>query len=351
MVEVPTGRHRNSGHPHSYPPARHGGDVKLTEYFDNFMKNTVNIDASRLRDLDERVETLYSVLRGHSDLGAMVLGKKPQGSWAHETIIRPLEGNEFDADFMLCIREQAGWTPAQYIDAIYVALRSHGTYKDKVEKKNRCVRVVYANDCHIDIVPFIELADGRKVIACSETDEWEETDPDAFTAWMKKQDDTAQGNLRRVIRLMKYLRDHHMHFKTSRSVILTILLGERVSAVNKLDRPNCYGDLPTAFVHIVEDLRDWMDARPNLPPLPDPSGANNDFDHRWNQSSYDNLRAKVEQIAADARAALDAAGTDDSHALWKKVFGDDFKKPPPQGNGARLGSGAVLPSVQSGRDG
>lgn len=325
--------------------------MKLIGYFDAFMNNTVNIDDSRLRDLDHRVETLYDVLCADTELGPFVVGKKPQGSWAHETIIRPVDGNEFDADFMVCITEQDGWTPRQYINAVYGALRRHGTYKDKVKKKNRCVRVVYANECHIDIVPFVELTDGRKVIANHETDEWEETDPDAFTEWMRSQDATAQGNLRRVIRLAKYLRDHHLHFKRSRSVILTILLGERVSPYNKVTKPDYYGDLPTAFVHILEDLDSWMDLRPTLPQLPDPSGANNDFNHRWDQDSYDNLRSKVKQIAEDARAALDAPDVEASHTLWKKVFGDDFKKPKSNTGRSRGAPGLVVPTVQSGRDG
>ena len=233
--------------------------MKLISYFDAFMANTVNIDDSRLRYLKERVDTIYGVLSNDAALGPVVLDIEPQGSWAHETIIKPVAGNEFDADFMLVMDEQDGWTPRDYIDAVYKALRRHGTYKDKVKKKNRCVRVIYANDCHIDIVPFVILSDGRKVIANHETDAWEETDPEAFTKWMKDQDDAAERNLRRVIRLMKYLRDHHMHFKQTRSVILTVVLGERVSESNKLSNPAYYRDLPSSFVHILEDLDAWMD--------------------------------------------------------------------------------------------
>ena len=242
--------------------------MKLLTYFDDFMKSTVNINDSRLRDLNDRVGTLYGLLSNDSDIGSIVLDKNPQGSWAHRTIIKPVTGNEFDADFMLVMEEQNGWTPRDYIKTVYAALRRHGTYKDKTKKKNRCVRIVYANDCHIDIVPFVVLADGRQVIANHETDEWEETDPDAFTAWLKHQDDIAQGNLRLVIRLTKYLRDHHMHFKRTRSVILTVLLGERVSATKKIFDPGYYADLPTAFVHILEDLSRWMPS--TLPHLPRP---------------------------------------------------------------------------------
>lgn len=329
--------------------------MKLLTYFDAFMKNTVNLNDSRLRDLDSRVEILYAALCAAESLASIILGKDPQGSWAHKTIIKPVNGREFDADFMLIMEEQSGWSPRDYINAVYSAFRQNSTYKDMVVKKNRCVRIVYANDCHIDIVPFVCLSDGRQVIANHETDEWEETDPDAFTAWMKQQDGTAEGNLRRVIRLMKYLRDHHMNFVRTRSVILTVLLGERIEAWKKSIDSGYYSDLPTAFVHILEDLDLWMDANPSLPPLPDPSGANNDFGHRWNQDSYDNLKSKVKTIAADARAALDADGTDQSLELWQKVFGSEFRKPPStvSTNAGRSTAAAapVIASVQSGRDG
>ena len=321
--------------------------MKLLTYFDDFMKSTVNINDSRLRDLNERVDTLYGLLSNDSDIGSIVLDKNPQGSWAHRTIIKPVEGNEFDADFMLVMEEQNGWTPRDYINIVYAALRGHGTYKDKTRKKNRCVRVIYANDCHIDIVPFVALADGRQVIANHETDEWEETDPDAFTAWMKRQDDITQGNLRLVIRLTKYLRDHHMNFKRTKSVILTVLLGERISAAKKISDPGYYADLPTAFVHILEDLNRWMPS--TLPHLPDPSGTNNDFNHRWNQDSYNNLRAKVQTITEKARAALDCSSIAESLDLWQDLFGEDFKK-----SSATKSAAPVVTAprtVRSGRDG
>lgn len=334
--------------------------MKLTNYFDYFMRSTVNMDDGRLRGLRTSVDAIYKALTDDDELGGKVQDMDPQGSWAQRTIIKPVLGREFDADFLLIMTYQPGWKPSDYLTAVYNALRRCPAYKDKVKKKHRCVRVVYAADYHVDIVPTVVLPDGRQVIAHheptenGEVDEWEDTDPQEFTAWMKRQDDTANGNLRRTIRLMKYLRDHHMNFKLTRSVILTIVLGERVSAARKLNEPACYSDLPTAFVHILEDLDAWMDLNPTLPLLPDPSGANNDFSHRWTQESYENLAKKVKTIAVDARAAIDPdLSVEDSLRAWQKVFGSDFKRPPD--TGAKPGSGAasplVVPSRQSGRDG
>lgn len=65
----------------------------------------------------------------------------------------------------------------------------------------------YANDCHIDVVPHLILADGQQVVINYADNAFEDTNPQGFTDWMKEKDDLAGGNLRRVIRLMKYLRD------------------------------------------------------------------------------------------------------------------------------------------------
>ncbi|EUA56379.1 hypothetical protein I553_2711 [Mycobacterium xenopi 4042] len=41
---------------------------------------------------------------------SLITGKRPQGSWAHRTIIDPAVGdNEFDADFMLDMSENPDW--------------------------------------------------------------------------------------------------------------------------------------------------------------------------------------------------------------------------------------------------
>src|SRR5207247_11077484 len=70
------------------------------------------------------------------------------------------------------------------------------------------VRIAYANDCHVDVVAYLVLADGRQVIVNRDIDDWEDTNPQGFTNWMRSKDTITEGNLRRVLRLLKFLRDH-----------------------------------------------------------------------------------------------------------------------------------------------
>lgn len=340
--------------------------MKMIGSFNSFMTGTVNINKSRLRSLDVSVPAIFEALQADEEIGSLVLDYEPQGSWPHETIIKPADGVEFDADFMLIMEEHGAWTdsPKTYLTKVYEALARHGTYKDLVQPaKCRCVRVVYAGDYHVDVVPAVELSDGRQVIVNGDDDEWEDTNPAGFTAWMKQKNDIANGNLKRVIRLFKYLRDHRDNFKLTRSVLLTAMLGERVDAAKKIGDSSYYEDLPTAFFHLTRDLNEWLQGNPTKPSIADPSGATDPlgnpvtFDHRWTPATYDAFRNKVATIAADVQTAYeDDTSIEHSLELWQKVFGEDFKLPPTSniGHGSATGAAAGtagLASVASGRGG
>jgi hypothetical protein len=61
-----------------------------------------------------------------------------------------------------------------------------------------------------------------------DTNTFERTDPEAFTSWMRRQDQRAGNHLRTTTRLMKYLRDRKDAFSVP-SVILATLIGRQVS--------------------------------------------------------------------------------------------------------------------------
>ncbi|UKZ07415.1 nucleotidyltransferase [Streptomyces viridifaciens] len=299
--------------------------------FRALLRDTVNLSQTKLDLLDSRVEVIYQALRKDPELGPLVLGKRPQGSWAQRTIINPVGDKEFDADFMLDLAEVPEWadSPETYIDKVYAALHRNGTYNDMPHtRKCRCVQLRYANSMHVDIVPHLFLADGREVIVNRDDNCWEETNPDGFTAWMREKDGITDGNLRKVIRLMKFLRDHKNSFTGTRSIILTTLLGERVSQATALARPGCYGNVPTALLTIVNDLDTWLQARPYKPSIADPSGSGATFDHRWDQTTYGYFRARIHAHAQEIREAYDEQDHDRSVRLWRNLFGDSFPSLP-----------------------
>src|ERR1700683_841560 len=226
--------------------------MKHEERLRAFLNRTVNLNQSRLDNPDSRVTAIMNCLRRDPDLGPHVKTHVRQGSWAHRTIIKPLPGDEFDADILLHLAEVKEWSknPRDYINNVYQAFRRCATYRDMVEKKNRCVRIHYANDCHVDVVPYLirGIFENKEVITNHKDNIFERTDPEGFTSWMRRQDRRATGNLRTTIRLMKYLRDRQDAFSVP-SVILTTLIGNQVSTW--WDFWGGYNDLPTTFMRLI----------------------------------------------------------------------------------------------------
>jgi hypothetical protein len=323
--------------------------MKLTSWFTAFLRDIVNLNQTRLDQLDSRVKAIVAALKADPVLGPLVRGHIPQGSWAHRTIIKPMDDREFDADFLLLVDEQPGWTPADYLEQLYDAFGRHPTYKAMRIRKTRCVRIVYANDCHVDVVIYLKLADGREVIVNNDLDEWEDTNPQGFTTWMQAKDDITAGNLRKVIRLLKYLRDHKETFAV-KSVILTTLVGGVVDEGRRLLDLSHYTDVPTTLRSILNDLDDWLQARPILPLIEDPSCPGTDFNHRWDQAGYANFRDRIHSYAAKVDAAYLEPDLDVSVTLWQEIFGGSFIKPTTPASSGRFGK-VVAPAAQTGRAG
>ena len=305
--------------------------MKHTDYFRNFLDNTVNLSKYKLETLSSRVDTIYGVLKADDDVGPLIKKKIPQGSWPQKTIINPQNGKAFDGDFMVQMVEDPEWADdlKKYGDAIYNVLHNTSPYRDMPHgRKCRCVYVQYANNAmHVDIVPFVVRSNGTHWIVNRDENKWERTDTDGFTNWMKKHDKIADRRLREVIRIMKFLRDHKNSFTGTKSILLTTLLGERVEEWRKIVDPGYYGDLPTALLHIVSDLDEWLQARPTKPVIMDPSGTGTSFDHRWRQETYSYFRKRIHKHAAEIKAAYKETDFDESVKKWRDLFGDGFKAP------------------------
>ena len=300
--------------------------MELDAAFAAFLEKKVNLKPYKLALLDDRVSAISAALNNDADVGPRCRKYVKQGSWAHRTIIEPVGArDEFDADVLLHLKENPDWanSPKEYLRAVRDAFGRHPIYKSMVSRKNRCVRITYANSCHVDVVPFITLADGREVIVNYREDRFEDTNPTGFTTWMKEKDDLANNNLRLGIRLLKYIRDYKNTFRCP-SVILTTLLGQRVNSINAGTR---YTSVASTIVHLFEDLVTYLDGYWTMPNVEDPSCPGTSFSHRWDEDQYQNLKTPIRRYAEWAREAVDAKDPIVSETAWRKLFGDAFVAP------------------------
>jgi len=111
----------------------------------------------------------------------------PQGSIAIGTATKPVGRDEFDLDLVCQLQIGAGTSPAALKRAIGQRLRENAVYQERLEEKNRCWRIVYAGEFHMDILPGrpdLRFATGTALlIPDKELATWKETDPKGYAAW------------------------------------------------------------------------------------------------------------------------------------------------------------------------
>jgi hypothetical protein len=302
--------------------------------FNLFLRDYVNLNQTRLDTLHSRTSSLDTALEESTVLEDKLDGSLiPQGSFAHGTIIKPYTGNDFDADVLLPMVEQDDWEPKKYTIELKKALDAVPRYVDKTILGKRCVTLQFANDFHVDVVPFIERSDGNTYITHRTKNEFLRQDPTEFTSWLKEQTRTTNGHLVRVIRLTKWLRDRSSI--DCPSVVLGALLAERVKSFAGI---NDYGNVATTFTSLIEDLRDYLDLHTVPPWVDDRIGQN--LADRLTQTGFDNLKSQLKRWTRLAREAMDADASE-SIVKWQKLFGDSF------GAGATTSTLALSASANS----
>lgn len=299
--------------------------MKLASDFQDFLRDTVNLNKTRIELLEERVETIKSFLRD-SDWEPTISTFIEQGSWAHDTIIRPVDGGEFDADLLVRVRRVDGWSAAKYIKDLGRVFLDSGRYGDKTVVYDYCVTITYADDCKIDIAPLVMDREfqGTLEVCDKRNDKFDESQPVEYTRWIREKNGYSGNNsFRKATRLIKYIRDIKKRF-SCQSVLLTTLIGHRIEWYDK--DSNAFADTPSALQTLMGRLDDWLQARPDKPAVPNPSLPNEDFADLWNDTQYANFRNFVNKYRKWIDDAVNATTRSDSIEKWRKVFGDDFAK-------------------------
>lgn len=123
-----------------------------------------------------------------TDLTSYDLDIFPQGSMATQTTVRPREREEFDLDFICHVDSDghAGGASGQLTDLIYDSILTSPAYsKLNPEKCDRCIRLPYANQFHMDVVPAAPVAVTNELIKIPDKDRvnWISTNPRGLAKW------------------------------------------------------------------------------------------------------------------------------------------------------------------------
>lgn len=253
------------------------------------------------------------------------LGPKiyPQGSMALGTTVKPIKGPH-DLDFVLQLalfHHQVD--PMRLIHGLYRFLRRHAVYGPMTSLLNRCVRVEYANEFYMDILPACcNAAAGGTCIKVPDRalKSWTDSDPLGYIRWFEdrskilfvsrmfdraapvpaQEDVTRKTTLKLVVQLIKRWRDRYYSDADVApiSIVLTTLAGhayagqrsvsETLGAVLSgiivfIDRAHQSGNRLRVWhpTHPAEDLSESWNH--NLEAYSAFEAGIRDFHRRWSQ--------------------------------------------------------------------
>ena len=227
--------------------------MKLVSQFTSFLKDTVNLNQTRIDLLESNVEAIRNFIR-QCEWSPRVRGFEEQGSWAHDTIIKPVDGGEFDADLLVVVDPVDDWSAKDYVAKLGKAFADSSVYGSKAKTWDYCVTITYPGERKVDIAPLVRSRkyDGSLEVCNRAADRFDASEPVEFTAWLRERNALSGSNsFRKVTRLMKYLRDIKTTF-TCPSVLLTTLLGMQIYWYDK--DSDAFSDVPTTLRTVIGPL-------------------------------------------------------------------------------------------------
>ncbi|MEQ9235849.1 nucleotidyltransferase domain-containing protein [Coleofasciculus sp. E2-BRE-01] len=114
----------------------------------------------------------------------------PQGSLAMGITNKPLGKEEYDLDF-ICELSIPWWTisPEDLVSKFEYRIREHQDYTARMERGNRCIRLTYAHNFHLDIVPACSnkgLGYGQIRIPDKKAKSWKDSNSKDYIKWFNK---------------------------------------------------------------------------------------------------------------------------------------------------------------------
>jgi hypothetical protein len=143
----------------------------------------------RYSQAEERYQAVAGVLEAKGSPFAAAAPKiYPQGSMRLGTTVQPLEGPH-DLDFVLELSAPyQNVDPMKLIQALFATLKNNEVYREMVELKNRCVRITYANEFYMDILPACaDYGSGRNCVQVPDRQLkfWKPSNPIGYATWFK----------------------------------------------------------------------------------------------------------------------------------------------------------------------
>ncbi|PRX57529.1 nucleotidyltransferase [Flagellimonas meridianipacifica] len=310
---------------------------------------SLELDESRSKKMESAYRAIYDVLQADTVFFSKVdFLVYPQGSKAIGTTTKPIGKDEFDLDIVVHIKDPYyNYTSSEIYDHLIRVFNANDVYKPKLVKKNRCARINYAGDFHLDILPgCIILSGGEKLMVPDRgLKSWTSSYPKGYIGWfleraenvrqpiLKKafgdyvllsegkaeQEDLPQEDyyskvpLKRAVQLTKRYRDIFFskkpEYRTS-SIVLTTIFGELYEG-----EPSIYETIDNVLNKILGYYSDYQNLYETKRifkriKVLNPVNVDEDFTEKW-----DNDKEYYHQFIAFAKSYKEK---------WERLKNGDF---------------------------
>ena len=294
---------------------------------------------------DSRYHTIAEVIDNDQVFSRTKIKIYPQGSFRLKTTVKPLSESEYDLDFVAELPIDSHMTPNELYDNIYRILSMDGRYKQKVEKKSRCIRVNYSNDFHLDIMPGKLINPSTKEIVVPDKKtraDYHNSNPIAYAEWFEEkarnrviseinchkfkatvekvtEQELAKHlePLRRATQLIKRYRDLYCTKTNSepvRSIVICTLLGQ----ISKYSSSTL--DIISLFCAYVQNLIDNADGVPFTVCNP---VVDEILTEKWSEDkNYKDFVNMIKALSNDINKLKTSCTNTDINGLLKEMFGE-----------------------------
>ena len=294
--------------------------TKNNRQFREFLRDEVNLNPGRLHRLQVRVRDVNRHVKKNLQ-GYQRIDR--QGSYGLDTLIKPVnEDDEYDADIQVVMNPSPDWKAKDYLDALRDTLAGNHDFVDKIKLGTRCITLDYAGDFHLDVVPRVTRQGGH-FICNREKNCFERTDGTGYRNWFSDQSRITRVNLKRAVRLLKFIRDRQDNYD-AKSILLTTLAGR---AIHPSDRgEEAVRTVANTLTTILTRMDRYLQRHEAMPEIINPALCSEDFNRRWTQDKYAYFRERVNSQAQIAQEALQSPSIEESIRIWRRLLGDDFGK-------------------------
>lgn len=335
-------------------------DYRISDLDDilNRVAHSLQLDATRHQLANDRYKAVAEWIENDPAFFKTALIRVyAQGSFRIRTTVKPFGRNEFDLDFVVHLDFLSG----KNYDAMYVLgqlerrLREHGTYRTMMERKNRCIRLTYANDFHMDILVGCQedyYEKERIIVPDRQTRDWTPSNPLGYADWfwlrtrlapaqfellrkahsqrnleLRASDDLPAAvpyelkpPLERAVQILKRYRDvyfQHQPDLAVSSIILTTLAGYAYAG-----QLSIYETIDGIIAYIEQQAGHWSGSRTFQ--ILNPANLAENFSEKWEKDPQ-LFRAFTRFVTnlRDTWSRLKTASTTLRDSELERIFGDE----------------------------